>query len=205
MTKEELAEIKSWVAENMTLENGFDYVEVKEVDDSGRYTVNFLYDTLNPKAVKTLLRLTCKYTASKDIKVYQLLREFRLRVKEPTVEDEKILTLFDALTDKFYSSKDVTIEKKEYNRPIIKCGSNTSIQVVELGPSILLRLTINGVSYFENIELHNWIEEDIFLYTAAMIVYNSLLDAIPRAPSEVEKRNLSSILTRAIEALKQSC
>jgi hypothetical protein len=204
MTKEELAEIKSWVAENITLENGFDYVEVKEVDDSGRYTVNFLYDTLNPKAVKTLLRLACKYTASKDIKVYQLLREFKLRVKEPTVEDEKILTLFDALIDKFYSSKDVVIEKKEYHRPIIKCGSNTSIQVVELGPSIILRLIINGVSYFENIELHNWIEEDIFLYTAAMIVYNSLLDAIPRAPSEVEKRNLSSILTRAIEALTQS-
>ena len=204
MTKEELAEIKSWVAENMTLKNGFDYVEVKEVDDSGRYTVNFLYDTLNPKAVKTLLRLACKYAASKDIKVYQLLREFKLRVKEPTVEDEKILTLFDALIDKFYSSKDITIEKKEYHRPIIKCGSNTSIQVVELGPSILLRLTINGVYYFENIELHNWIEEDAFLYTAAMIVYNSLLDAIPRAPSEVEKRNLSSILTRAIEALTQS-
>lgn len=204
MTKEELAEIKSWVAGNMTLENGFDYVEVKEVDDSGRYTVNFLYDTLNPKAVKTLLRLACKYTASKDIKVYQLLREFKLRVKEPTVEDEKILTLFDALIDKFYSSKDVAIEKKEYNRPIIKCDSNTSMQIVELGPSILLRLTINGVSYFENIELHNWIEEDVFLYTAAMIVYNSLLDAIPRAPSEVEKRNLSSILTRAIEALTQS-
>lgn len=205
MTKEELAEIKSWVAENMTLENGFDYVEVKEVDDSGRYTVNFLYDTLNPKAVKTLLRLACKYTASKDIKVYQLLREFKLRVKEPTAEDEKILTLFDALIDKFYSSKDVVIEKEKYNRPIIKCDSNTSIQVVELGPSILLRLTINGVSYFENIELHNWIEEDAFLYTAAMIVYNSLLDAIPRAPSEGEKRNLSSILIRAIEALKQSC
>lgn len=205
MTKEELAEIKSWVAENMTLKNGFDYVEVKEVDDSGRYTVNFLYDTLNPKAVKTLLRLACKYAASKDIKVYRLLREFKLRVKEPTAEDEKILTLFDALIDKFYSSKDVAIEKKEHHRPIIKCGSNTSIQVVELGPSILLRLTINGVSYFENIELHNWIEEDAFLYTAAMIVYNSLLDAIPRAPSEVEKRNLSSILTRAIEALKQSC
>lgn len=204
MTKEELAEIKSWVAENMIHENGFDYVEVKEVDDSGRYTVNFLYDTLNPKAVKTLLRLACKYTASKDIKVYQLLREFKLRVKEPTAEDEKILTLFDALIDKFYSSKDITIEKKEYHRPIIKCGSNTSIQVVELGPSILLRLTINGVSYFENIELHNWIEEDAFLYTAAMIVYNSLLDAIPRAPSEVEKRNLSSILTKAIEALTQS-
>ena len=204
MTKEELAEIKSWVAENMTLENGFDYVEVKEVDDSGRYTVNFNYDTLNPKAVKTLLRLACKYTASKDIKVYQLLREFKLMVKEPTVEDEKILTLFDALIDKFYSSKDVVIEKEKYNRPIIKCDSNTSIQVVELGPSILLRLTINGVSYFENIELHNWIEEDAFLYTAAMIVYNSLLDAIPRAPSEVEKRNLSSILTKAIEALKQS-
>lgn len=204
MTKEELAEIKSWVAENLTLENGFDYVEVKEVDDSDRYTVNFLYDTLNPKAVKTLLRLACKYAASKDIEVYQLLREFRLRVKEPTVEDEKILTLFDALIDKFYSSKDVTIEKKEYHRPIIKCGSNTSIQVVELGPSIILRLIINGVSYFENIELHNWIEEDAFLYTAAMIVYNSLLDAIPRAPSEVEKRNLSSILTRAIEALTQS-
>lgn len=202
MTKEELAEIKSWVAENMTMENGFDYVEVKEVDDSGRYTVNFLYDTLNPKAVKTLLRLACKYAASKDIKVYQLLREFKLRVKEPTVEDEKILTLFDALTDKFYSSKDITIEKEKYNRPIIKCGSDTSMQIVELGPSILLRLTINGVSYFENIELHNWIEEDIFLYTSAMIVYNSLLDAIPRAPSEVEKRNLSSILTRAIEALK---
>lgn len=205
MTKEELAEIKSWVAENMTMENGFDYVEIKEVDDSGRYTVNFLYDTLNPKAVKTLLRLACKYAASKDIKVYQLLREFKLRVKEPTAEDEKILTLFDALIDKFYSSKDITIEKKEYRRPIIKCGSNTSIQVVELGPSIILRLTINGVSYFENIELHNWIEEDAFLYTAAMIVYNSLLDAIPRAPSEVEKRNLSSILTRAIEALKQRC
>lgn len=204
MTKEELAEIKSWVAENTTLENGFDYVEVKEVDDSGRYTVNFLYDTLNPKAVKTLLRLACKYAASKDIKVYQLLREFKLRVKEPTVEDEKILTLFDALIDKFYSSKDVVIEKKEHHRPIIKCGSNTSIQVVELGPSIILRLIINGVSYFENIELHNWIEEDAFLYTAAMIVYNSLLDAIPRAPSEVEKRNLSSILTKAIEALKQS-
>ena len=204
MTKEELAEIKSWVAENMIPENGFDYVEVKEVDDSGRYTVNFLYDTLNPKAVKTLLRLACKYTASKDIKVYQLLREFKLRVKEPTVEDEKILTLFDALIDKFYSSKDITIEKKEYHRPIIKCDSNTSIQIVELGPSIILRLTINGVSYFENIELHNWIEEDVFLYTAAMIVYNSLLDAIPRAPSEVEKRNLSSILTRAIEALTQS-
>ena len=204
MTKEELAEIKSWVAENMIPENGFDYVEVKEVDDSGRYTVNFLYDTLKPKAVKTLLRLACKYAASKDIEVYQLLREFRLRVKEPTAEDEKILTLFDALIDKFYSSKDITIEKKEYHRPIIKCGSNTSIQVVELGPSILLRLTINGVSYFENIELHNWIEEDAFLYTAAMIVYNSLLDAIPRAPSEVEKRNLSSILTRAIEALTQS-
>ena len=204
MTKEELAEIKSWVAENLTLENGFDYVEVKEVDDSDRYTVNFLYDTLNPKAVKTLLRLASKYAASKDIEVYQLLREFRLRVKEPTVEDEKILTLFDALIDKFYSSKDVTIEKKEYHRPIIKCGSNTSIQVVELGPSIILRLIINGVSYFENIELHNWIEEDAFLYTAAMIVYNSLLDAIPRAPSEVEKRNLSSILTRAIEALTQS-
>lgn len=204
MTKEELAKIKSWVAENMTLENGFDYVEVKEVDDSGRYTVNFLYDTLNPKAVKTLLRLACKYTASKDIKVYQLLREFKLRVKEPTVEDEKILTLFDALIDKFYSSKDVAIEKKEHHRPIIKCGSNTSIQVVELGPSIILRLTINGVSYFENIELHNWIEEDAFLYTAAMIVYNSLLDAIPRAPSEGEKRNLSSILTKAIEALTQS-
>ena len=203
MTKEELAEIKSWVAENMTLENGFDYVEVKEVDDSGRYTVNFLYDTLNPKTVKTLLRLACKYTASKDIKVYQLLREFRLRVKEPTVEDEKVLTLFDALIDKFYSSKDVAIEKKEYHRPIIKCGSNTSIQVVELGPSIILRLTINGVPYFENIELHNWIEEDIFLYTSAMIVYNSLLDAIPRAPSEGEKRNLSSILTKAIEALTQ--
>lgn len=205
MTKEELTEIKSWVAENMTLENGFDYVEVKEVDDSGRYIVNFLYDTLNPNAVKTLLRLACKYTASKDIKVYQLLREFKLRVKEPTVEDEKILTLFDALIDKFYSSKDITIEKKEHNRPIIKCDSNTSMQIVELGPSIILRLTINGVSYFDNIELHNWIEEDIFLYTAAMIVYNSLLDAIPRAPSEVEKRNLSSILTRAIEALKQSC
>ena len=204
MTKEELAEIKSWVAENMTLENGFDYVEVKEVDDSGRYTVNFLYDTLNPKAVKTLLRLACKYAASKDIKVYQLLREFKLRVKEPTVEDEKILTLFDALIDKFYSSKDITIEKKEYHRPIIKCDSNTSMQIVELGPSILLRLTINGVSYFENIELHNWIEEDAFLYTAAMIVYNSLLDAIPRAPSEGEKRNLSSILTKAIEALTQS-
>lgn len=204
MTKEELAEIKSWVAENMTLENGFNYVEVKEVDDSGRYTVNFLYDTLNPKAVKTLLRLACKYTASKDIKVYQLLREFRLRVKEPTAEDEKILTLFDALIDKFYSSKDVVIEKKEHHRPIIKCDSNTSMQIVELGPSIILRLTINGVSYFENIELHNWIEEDAFLYTAAMIVYNSLLDAIPRAPSEVEKRNLSSILTRAIEALTQS-
>lgn len=205
MTKEELAEIKSWVAKNMTLENGFDYVEVKEVDDSGRYTVNFLYDTLNPKAVKTLLRLACKYTASKDIKVYQLLREFKLRVKEPTAEDEKILTLFDALIDKFYSSKDITIEKEKYNRPIIKCDSNTSIQIVELGPSIILRLTINGVSYFENIELHNWIEEDAFLYTAAMIVYNSLLDAIPRAPSEVEKRNLSSILTRAIEALTRSC
>lgn len=205
MTKEELAEIKSWVAENIIPENGFDYVEVKEVDDSGRYTVNFLYDTLNPKAVKTLLRLACKYTASKDIKVYQLLREFKLRVKEPTVEDEKILTLFDALIDKFYSSKDVAIEKKEYHRPIIKCDSNTSMQIVELGPSILLRLTINGVSYFENIELHNWIEEDAFLYTAAMIVYNSLLDAIPRAPSEGEKRNLSSILTRAIEALIQSC
>lgn len=205
MTKEELAEIKSWVAENMTLENGFDYVEVKEVDDSGRYTVNFLYDTLNPKAVKTLLRLACKYTASKDIKVYQLLREFKLRVKEPTVEDEKILTLFDALIDKFYSSKDVAIEKKEHHRPTIKCDSNTSMQIVELGPSIILRLTINGVSYFENIELHNWIEEDAFLYTAAMIVYNSLLDAIPRAPSEVEKRNLSSILTRAIEALNLSC
>lgn len=204
MTKEELAEIKSWVAENMTLENGFDYVEVKEVDDSGRYTVNFLYDTLNPKAVKTLLRLACKYAASKDIKVYQLLREFKLRVKEPTAEDEKILTLFDALIDKFYSSKDITIEKEKYNRPIIKCDSNTSMQIVELGSSILLRLTINGVSYFENIELHNWIEEDVFLYTAAMIVYNSLLDAIPRAPSEVEKRNLSSILTRAIEALTQS-
>lgn len=204
MTKEELAEIKSWVAENMIPENGFDYVEVKEVDDSGRYTVNFLYDTLNPKAVKTLLRLACKYTASKDINVYQLLREFKLRVKEPTVEDEKILTLFDALIDKFYSSKDITIEKKEYHRPIIKCGSSTSIQVVELGPSIILRLIINGVSYFENIELHNWIEEDAFLYTAAMIVYNSLLDAIPRAPSEAEKRNLSSILTRAIEALTQS-
>ena len=204
MTKEELAEIKSWAAENMTLENGFDYVEVKEVDDSGRYTVNFLYDTLNPKAVKTLLRLACKYTASKDIKVYQLLREFRLRVKEPTVEDEKILTLFDALIDKFYSSKDVAIEKKEHHRPIIKCDSNTSMQIVELGPSIILRLTINGVSYFENIELHNWIEGDAFLYTAAMIVYNSLLDAIPRAPSEGEKRNLSSILTRAIETLTQS-
>lgn len=204
MTKEELAEIKSWVAENMTLENGFDYVEVKEVDDSGRYTVNFNYDTLNPKAVKTLLRLACKYAASKDIKVYQLLREFKLRIKEPTVEDEKVLTLFDALIDKFYSSKDITIEKKEYHRPIIKCDSNTSMQIVELGPSIILRLTINGVSYFENIELHNWIEEDAFLYTAAMIVYNSLLDAIPRAPSEVEKRNLSSILTRAIEALTQS-
>lgn len=204
MTKEELAEIKSWVAENMTLENGFGYAEVKEVDDSGRYTVNFLYDTLNPKAVKTLLRLACKYTASKDIEVYQLLREFKLRVKEPTVEDEKILTLFDALIDKFYSSKNVAIEKKEYHRPIIKCDSNTSIQIVELGPSIILRLTINGVSYFENIELHNWIEEDIFLYTAAMIVYNSLIDAIPRAPSEGEKRNLSSILTRAIEALTQS-
>lgn len=204
MTKEELAEIKSWVAENMTLKNGFDYVEVKEVDDSGRYTVNFLYDTLNPKAVKTLLRLACKYAASKDIKVYQLLREFKLRVKEPTVEDEKILTLFDALIDKFYSSKDITIEKEKYNRPIIKCDSNTSMQIVELGPSIILRLTINGVSYFENIELRNWIEEDIFLYTAAMIVYNSLLDAIPRAPSEGEKRNLSSILTRAIEALTQS-
>lgn len=204
MTKEELAEIKSWVAENMTLKNGFDYVEVKEVDDSGRYTVNFLYDTLNPKAVKTLLRLACNYTASKDIKVYQLLREFKLRVKEPTVEDEKILTLFDALIDKFYSSKDVAIEKKEHHRPIIKCGSNTSIQVVELGPSIILRLTINGVPYFENIELHNWIEEDAFLYTAAMIVYNSLLDAIPRVPCEKEKRNLSSILTRAIEALTQS-
>lgn len=204
MTKEELAEIKSWVAENMTLKNGFDYVEVKEVDDSGRYTVNFLYDTLNPKAVKTLLRLACKYAASKDIKVYQLLREFKLRVKEPTEEDEKILTLFDALIDKFYSSKDVAIEKKEYHRPIIKCGSNTSMQIVELGPSIILRLTISGVPYFENIELHNWIEEDAFLYTAAMIVYNSLLDAIPRAPSEVEKRNLSSILTRAIEALTQS-
>ena len=204
MTKEELAEIKSWVAENMTLENGFDYVEVKEADDSGRYTVNFLYDTLNPKTVKTLLRLACKYTASKDIKVYQLLREFRLRVKEPTVEDEKILTLFDALIDKFYSSKDIAIEKKEHHRPIIKCGSNTSIQVVELGPSIILRLIINGVSYFENIELHNWIEEDAFLYTAAMIVYNSLLDAIPRAPSEGEKHNLSSILTKAIEALTQS-
>lgn len=204
MTKEELAEIKSWVAENMTMENGFNYAEVKEVEDSGRYTVNFLYDTLNPKAVKTLLRLACKYTASKDIKVYQLLREFRLRVKEPTVEDEKILTLFDALIDKFYSSKDVAIEKKEHHRLIIKCGSNTSIQVVELGPSIILRLTINGVSYFENIELHNWIEEDAFLYTAVMIVYNSLLDAIPRAPSEVEKRNLSSILTKAIEALTQS-
>lgn len=202
MNKEELAEIKSWVAGNMTMENGFNYAEVKEVDDSGRYTVNFNYDTLNPKAVKTLLRLACKYTASKDIKVYQLLREFKLRVKEPTVEDEKILTLFDALIDKFYSSKDVAIEKKEYHRPIIKCGSNTSMQIVELGPSIILRLTINGVSYFENIELHNWIEEDAFLYTAAMIVYNSLLDAIPRAPSEVEKRNLSSILTRAIEALK---
>lgn len=205
MTKEELAEIKSWVAENMTMENGFDYVEVKEVDDSGRYTVNFLYDTLNPKAIKTLLRLACKYVASRDIKVYQILRELRLRVIEPTAEDEKILTLFEALTYKFYSSKDITIEKKEYHRPIIKCGSNTSIQVVELGSSIILRLTINGVSYFENIELHNWIEEDTFLYTAAMIVYNSLLDAIPRAPSEVEKRNLSSILTRAIEALKQSC
>lgn len=204
MTKEELAEIKSWVAENMTLENGFDYVEVKEVDDSGRYTVNFLYDTLNPKAVKTLLRLACKYVASKDIEVYQLLREFRLRVKEPTVEDEKILTLFDALIDKFYSSKDITIEKKEYHRPIIKCDSNTSMQIVELGPSIILRLTINGVSYFENIELHNWIEEDAFLYTAAMIVYNSLLDAIPKTPNEREKRNLSSILTKAIEALKQS-
>jgi hypothetical protein len=204
MTKEELTEIKSWVAENMIPENGFDYVEVKEVDDSGRYTVNFLYDTLNPKAVKTLLRLACKYTASKDIKVYQLLREFKLRVKEPTVEDEKILTLFDALIDKFYSSKDIAIEKKEHRRPIIKCGSNTSIQVVELGPSIILRLIINGVSYFENIELHNWIEEDAFLYTAAMIVYNSLLDAIPRAPGEREKRNLGSILTRAIEALKQS-
>lgn len=203
MTKEELAEIKSWVAENMTQENGFDYVEVKEVDDSDRYAVNFYYDTLNPKAVKTLLRLACKYAASKDIKVYQLLREFRLRVKEPTVEDEKILTLFDALIDKFYSSKDVAIEKKEFHRPIIKCGSNTSIQIVELGPSIILRLTINGVSYFENIELHNWIEEDAFLYTAAMIVYNSLLDAIPRAPSEGEKRNLSSILTKAIEALTQ--
>ena len=202
MTKEELAEIKSWVAGNMTLENGFNYAEVKEAEDSGRYTVNFLYDTLNPKAVKTLLRLACKYTASKDIKVYQLLREFKLRVKEPTVEDEKILTLFDALIDKFYSSKDVAIEKKEYHRPIIKCDSNTSMQIVELGPSIILRLTINGVSYFENIELHNWIEEDAFLYTAAMIVYNSLLDAIPRAPSEVEKRNLSSILTKAIEALK---
>lgn len=204
MTKEELAEIKSWVAENITQENGFNYAEVKEVDDSGRYTVNFHYDTLNPKAVKTLLRLACKYAASKDIKVYQLLREFKLRVKEPTVEDEKVLTLFDALIDKFYSSKDITIEKKEYHRPIIKCGSNTSMQVVELGPSIILRLIINGVSYFENIELSNWIEEDIFLYTAAMIVYNSLLDAIPRAPSEVEKRNLSSILTRAIEALTQS-
>lgn len=204
MTKEELTEIKSWVAENMTLENGFDYAEVKEVDDSDRYTVNFNYDTLNPKAVNTLLRLACKYTASKDIKVYQLLREFRLRVKEPTAEDEKILTLFDALIDKFYSSKDVVIEKEKYNRPIIKCDSNTSIQIVGLGPSILLRLTINGVSYFENIELHNWIEEDIFLYTAAMIVYNSLLDAIPRAPSEGEKRNLSIILTKAIEALKQS-
>lgn len=204
MTKEELAEIKSWVAENMTLENGFDYVEVKEAEDSGRYTVNFLYDTLNPKAVKTLLRLACKYTASKDIKVYQLLREFRLRVKEPPAEDEKILTLFDALIDKFYSSKDITIEKEKYNRPIIKCDSNTSMQIVELGPSIILRLTINGVPYFENIELHNWIEEDAFLYTAATIVYNSLLDAIPRAPSEGEKRNLSSILTRAIEALKQS-
>lgn len=205
MTKEELAEIKSWVAGNMTLENGFNYAEVKEAEDSGRYTVNFLYDTLNPKAVKTLLRLACKYTASKDIKVYQLLREFKLRVKEPTVEDEKILTLFYALIDKFYSSKDVAIEKKEYHRPIIKCDSNTSMQIVELGPSIILRLIINGVSYFENIELHNWIEEDAFLYTAAMIVYNSLLDAIPRAPSEVEKRNLSSILTRAIEALTQSC
>ena len=205
MTKEELAEIKSWVAGNMTLENGFNYAEVKEAEDSGRYNVNFLYDTLNPKAVKTLLRLACKYTASKDIKVYQLLREFKLRVKEPTVEDEKILTLFDALIDKFYSSKDVAIEKKEYHRPIIKCGSNTSIQVVELGPSIILWLTINGVSYFENIELYNWIEEDAFLYTAAMIVYNSLLDAIPRIPCEKEKHNLSSILTRAIEALKQSC
>nr|DAX47713.1 MAG TPA: hypothetical protein [Caudoviricetes sp.] len=53
MTKEELAEIKSWVAENITQENGFNYAEVKEVEDSGRYTVNFLYDTLNPKAVKT--------------------------------------------------------------------------------------------------------------------------------------------------------
>ena len=148
--------------------------------------------------------MACKYTASKDIKVYQLLREFKLRVKEPTVEDEKILTLFDALIDKFYSSKDITIEKKEYHRPIIKCDSNTSMQIVELGPSIILRLTINGVSYFENIELHNWIEEDAFLYTAAMIVYNSLLDAIPRMPCEKEKRNLSSILTKAIEALKQS-
>ena len=195
MTKEELAEIKSWVAENMTL----------EVDDSDNYTVNFHYDTLNPKAVKTLLRLACKYTASKDIEVYQLLREFKLRVIEPTVEDEKILTLFEALTDKFYSSKDIAIEKKEHNRPIIKCGSDTSMQVVEFGSTAVLRLTIKGVPYFENIELHNWIEEDIFLYIAAMIVYNSLLDAIPRAPSEGEKRNLSSILTRAIEALTQSC
>lgn len=94
MTKEELAEIKSWVAENIIPENGFNYAEVKEAEDSGRYTVNFLYDTLNPKAVKTLLRLACKYAASKDIEVYRLLREFKLRVKEPTVEDEKILTLF---------------------------------------------------------------------------------------------------------------
>ena len=202
MTKEELAEIKSWVAENMTLENGFDYVEVKEVDDSDRYTVNFNYDTLNPKAVKTLLRLACKYAVSRDIEIYQLLHELRLMVIEPTAEDEKILTLFEALTDKFYTSKDVTIEKKEFNRPIIKCGSDTSIQVVELGSSIILQLIINGVPYFENIELHNWIEEDIFLYTAAMIVYNSLLDAIPRMPSEGEKRNLNSILTKAIEALK---
>lgn len=113
--------------------------------------------------------------------------------------------MFEALTDKFYSSKDIAIEKKEHNRPIIKCCSDTSMQVVELGSSIILRLSINGVSYFENIELHNWIEEDAFLYTAAMIVYNSLLDAIPRAPSEGERRNLSSILTRAIEALTQSC
>ena len=204
MTKEELAEIKSWVAENMTQENGFDYAEVKEVEDSDRYTVNFHYDTLNPKAIKTLLRLACKYVASRDIKVYQLLRELRLRVIEPTAEDEKILTLFDALTDKFYSNKDVVIEKKDYHEPIIKCGSDTSLQIVEHGSTIVLRLTIKGVPYFENIALCSWKEDEAFLYTAAMIVYNSLLDAIPRTPNEREKRNLSSILTQAIEALKQS-